>query len=197
MENHCAHSIIKNGFQVVVGSGERVRLWHDIHWDNIPLKGAFPRIFALASNKEGMISECGRWENENWLWDIELRRSFFDWEFEQWNCFLLSLANISVKKNLGDVLAWSYCPNGIFSVSLFKRCLESNNGTAKSFIDFLWKGFVPPKVEVFMWQLLIGRILVKDVLRKFGVGQVSNFECPFCGFEMESIDHFFSSLCLV
>lgn len=66
-EDHRAYSIIRNDFQVVVGSGERVRLWQDIHLDNIPLKSAFPRIFALANNKEGMISEFGCWVNDNWL----------------------------------------------------------------------------------------------------------------------------------
>ncbi|KAK2644754.1 hypothetical protein Ddye_019949 [Dipteronia dyeriana] len=57
-EDHSPYYIIKNGFQVLAGSGECVHLWKDIHWDNIPLKCAFPRIFALANKKEDWFTLC-------------------------------------------------------------------------------------------------------------------------------------------
>ncbi|KAK2662363.1 hypothetical protein Ddye_000937 [Dipteronia dyeriana] len=56
---HRAFNIIKIGFQAVCGNGERLRLWHYIVWDSVPLKGAVPRIFTLSSNKEGAIKEFG------------------------------------------------------------------------------------------------------------------------------------------
>ena len=48
---------------MVVGSGDKVRLWRDVVWDSLPLKIAFPRIFALASSKEGMVKEFGSFVN--------------------------------------------------------------------------------------------------------------------------------------
>jgi hypothetical protein len=57
--------------------------------------------------------------------------------------------------------------------------------------DFLWQGICPPKVEVFAWQLLKGRILVREVLLNFGVQQVGSAVCPMCGNGSESINHLF------
>ena len=44
-----------------VGSGVSVRFWKDLCWDSIPLISAFPRIYALATNKGGMVGDFWRW----------------------------------------------------------------------------------------------------------------------------------------
>ena len=51
--------IIQDGFKVIVGKGDKARLWSDVTWDSIPLQRAFPRIFVLANNKNGIIQEYG------------------------------------------------------------------------------------------------------------------------------------------
>ncbi|KAK3199061.1 hypothetical protein Dsin_022476 [Dipteronia sinensis] len=163
--NHRVSRFIKQGFQIVIGSGNRTRLWHDIRWDQVPLKVAFPRIFALASNKNGVILELGSWAATMWNWDVKLRRSLFNWEIDQWNGFKLVLENIKLRNNIQDALAWHFCPNGIFSVSSFRRCLEENGDHMDEFFPFIWKGICPPKIEVFTWQLLKGRLMVREVLR--------------------------------
>ncbi|KAK2647643.1 hypothetical protein Ddye_015132 [Dipteronia dyeriana] len=56
---------------------------------------------------------------------------------------------------------------------------------------FLWLGCVPPKVEVFLWQLLKGRILVRDVLYNFGMPLPASTVCLLCECESESINHLF------
>ena len=55
----------------------------------------------------------------------------------------------------------------------------------------IWFGHCPPKVEMFVWQLIHGRILVKEVLLIFGVQLVDDLLCPLCAEKMESIDHLF------
>ncbi|KAK2654081.1 hypothetical protein Ddye_013937 [Dipteronia dyeriana] len=138
--DHRAHSIIKNGLQVVCGNGERIKLWKDIVWDSIPLKLAFPRIFVLSSNKEGAVKDFGNLEGSKWVWDIKLRRPNFGWEREQWQVFVMSLDNINVRKDFHDTIVWVHCTNGIFSVSSFQRCLKTANvfdGVCSSFQWFL------------------------------------------------------------
>ncbi|KAK3220075.1 hypothetical protein Dsin_014045 [Dipteronia sinensis] len=54
-------SLLQEGLKVVVGNGERARLWTDLLWDSIPLKSAFPRIFALAAIKDGLVKDYGKW----------------------------------------------------------------------------------------------------------------------------------------
>ncbi|KAK4857111.1 hypothetical protein QYF36_024580 [Acer negundo] len=141
----------------------------DVKWDSVPLSKAFPRIFALATNKFGCINEFDSWSNSIWVWKINLRRPLFDWELEQWKCFKLMLDSIQLRFNFPDTLSWSYATNGIFSVSSFRTCLEVNTNAGDLNCDFLWKGLCPPKVKVFVWQLLKGRVLVRKVLLKFGM----------------------------
>ncbi|KAK2662620.1 hypothetical protein Ddye_001194 [Dipteronia dyeriana] len=38
---------------------------------------AFPRILAFATYKEGLVSEYGNWVDNNWSWNIQLRRQPF------------------------------------------------------------------------------------------------------------------------
>jgi hypothetical protein len=100
VDDHRAYNIVSQGFQVVVGCGHRVQLWKEICWDSVPLQATFPRIFALASNKVGVVKEFGRWDNNKWVWEVNLRRPLFDWEVNQWNSFVVALNNINVGKIL-------------------------------------------------------------------------------------------------
>ncbi|KAK3225650.1 hypothetical protein Dsin_005512 [Dipteronia sinensis] len=62
MMNQRSFKIIKDGFQVVVGSGDKIRFWKDLKWDSIPLYVAFPRIFALDIQQRrilGLFEEKG------------------------------------------------------------------------------------------------------------------------------------------
>ncbi|KAK2657093.1 hypothetical protein Ddye_010145 [Dipteronia dyeriana] len=46
----------------------------------------------------------------------------------------------------------------------------------------LWQeGICPPKIEIFAWQLLKGKILVREVLNSFGLQQVVCTDWPLCG----------------
>ena len=56
----------------------------------------------------------------------------------------------------------------------------------------IWMGIVPPKVEIFLWQLSKGRTLVSEVLCNFGMVQMAFANCPLCGGDgSESINHLF------
>ncbi|KAK2656831.1 hypothetical protein Ddye_009883 [Dipteronia dyeriana] len=190
-ENHRASNIVNQGFQVVVGNGERIRFWQDLRWDLKPMKCAFPRIYALAVNKFGFIKEFGNVVYSKWVWNVELRRPVFNWEIEQWNCFQLALDCINIRYNLQGSLTWSFTKNSCFSVSSFRRCLEDKGMIEDQFFNFLWQGVCPPKVEIFVWQMLKGRVLVREVLLNFGVGQSESTFCPMCDGGSESIDHVF------
>ncbi|KAK2654624.1 hypothetical protein Ddye_014480 [Dipteronia dyeriana] len=191
-ESHRSYKLIQDGFQLVVGSGENVRFWHDVKWNFIPLKIVFPRIYALAINKDGMVRDFGRFEDSKWKWEVSMRRELFDWEIDQWNCFLVSLESINIWENFQDAVAWSYNPNGMSSFKSFKRHLENNGGANDHFdCPFLWKGICPPKVEIFLWQLLKGKVLVRGVLNRFGMSKIACLDCPLCGRELKSINHLF------
>ncbi|KAK3217735.1 hypothetical protein Dsin_011705 [Dipteronia sinensis] len=58
---------------------------------------------------------------------------------------------------------------------------------------FFWSGVVPPKVDLFIWMLAKGRVLVGDLLPKFTGGLIKRQLCPFCMKTVESIKHLFLS----
>ncbi|KAK3220828.1 hypothetical protein Dsin_014798 [Dipteronia sinensis] len=153
---------------------------------------AFPRIYVLATNKDGMVSEYGRWVGSSWSWVVKLRRTLFGWELQQWNCFMLVVNCIIIRNGISDDLAWNLSSNRCFSVKSFRRCLEDSRGLNISEVSpLLWRGLIPPKVEVFIWQLLKGRVVVREVLVSFGMVHQASTACPLCDSMQESINHLF------
>ena len=51
-------------------------------------------------------------------------------------------------------------------------------------------GFAPLKVEVFCWQLLRGRIAIKEQLARKGLLDWNLALCTFCKAKCESIGHY-------
>ena len=54
-------TVVKSRFQKLLGNGSLIWMWDDIWVVNGRLKDLFPRIFALAVNKSGMVNEFGLW----------------------------------------------------------------------------------------------------------------------------------------
>ncbi|KAK3211873.1 hypothetical protein Dsin_016579 [Dipteronia sinensis] len=184
-------SCLKEGIQIVIGRGDRASFWEDIQWDAIPLRVAFPQIYALSNKKVGKVCEFGKWKGVNWEWDVPLRRHLFDWENEQLNCLITALDNVKLRNWIPDTISWSFSPNGAFSVSSFRKCVEGTPVVNHCNSMLVWNGFCPPKVEVFVWNLMKGRTLVKDVMRRFGMDVSLNPSCTFCNQYYETIDHVF------
>ncbi|KAK8576064.1 hypothetical protein V6N12_063712 [Hibiscus sabdariffa] len=67
----------------------------DIWALELSLKEKFPRIFALACNKVGRISEFGSKGATGRCWLIHLRCNLFDWEQPQWNELMVCLQNFN------------------------------------------------------------------------------------------------------
>ena len=69
--------------------------------------------------------------------------------------------------------------------------MEEEQSQGRTFFKEVWLGICPPKIEIFTWQLLHGRTLVKDVLSCFGLLFDSSLECQLCQGNRETIDHLF------
>ncbi|XP_057720288.1 uncharacterized protein LOC130934768 [Arachis stenosperma] len=63
--------------------------------------------------------------------------------------------------------------------------------TSYSFTSAIWKGFVPPRIELFSWFVLVGRVNTKDKLRRLGVINPNDRTCVLCGKSVESAFHLF------
>ncbi|KAK1562663.1 hypothetical protein Q3G72_015484 [Acer saccharum] len=154
---------------------------------------AFPRIHTLAVIKDGVVREFGWWNRATWHWKIDTRRPILGWEESVWTCFIKVVEHFRMMKPFPDILMWSLVPSGQFSMSSFRRELEFHlaMGTPSSPGVMVWSGFVPPKVDLFMWMVAKGRLLMGDLLPKFTSGVLGCQLCPLCKDLNETIDHLF------
>ncbi|KAK2650145.1 hypothetical protein Ddye_017634 [Dipteronia dyeriana] len=94
-----------------------------------------------------------------------------------------SLSEKIFKGRSKDVLAWSFCSDGRFSVSSFRKSLEDSMCTPNVEHKFIWQGLCPHKIELFAWQLLRGRVMVREVMYRFGFNPSSSLVCSHCNTE--------------
>ncbi|KAK3224579.1 hypothetical protein Dsin_004441, partial [Dipteronia sinensis] len=110
------------------------------------------------------------WHDQNKIWKVRLRRNPFDWKKHQWDCFLNCIKCLTIRNSARDLIAWGLISSGFYSVSLFRTAMEDLEGSDGWLIKLPWRGIFPQKVNFFTWQLLRGRVFVRDVLRRFGMG---------------------------
>ncbi|QHO00379.1 uncharacterized protein DS421_13g406040 [Arachis hypogaea] len=63
--------------------------------------------------------------------------------------------------------------------------------TSYSFTRTIWKGLVPPRVELFIWFTLIGRVNTKERLQRLGIVRQGDNICVLCKKHVEHIHHLF------
>ena len=64
--NSSSYRVLNSSMKIVVGNGKRSEFWDLEVGNNIQLKSVYPRIFALASRKHGMVSDFGNWQDTSW-----------------------------------------------------------------------------------------------------------------------------------
>lgn len=103
-----------------------------------------------------------------WLRRLTFRRSLFVGE-EALLTELQSFLSQVVLNNLGmDQLRWRWDENsGCFSVKLCYEMLENslnNSNPIGPMCNLIWSNACPPKIEIFLWQALQGKIATADEL---------------------------------
>ncbi|KAK3218627.1 hypothetical protein Dsin_012597 [Dipteronia sinensis] len=86
-------------------------------------------------------------------------------------------------------MAWTPNPRGEFSVSSFRKSLKEEGARRLAASNLIRKGVSPIKVEMFVWQAIYDRIMMKDVMYRFGSGNLASKECHLCGNGEEIVDH--------
>ncbi|KAE8706464.1 hypothetical protein F3Y22_tig00110393pilonHSYRG00236 [Hibiscus syriacus] len=167
-------------FNIKVGNGGSIRFWFDRWALDSPLKVVFQRLFALSINKNGKLNEFGEFRSSGWVWHIQLRRNLSEWELDQFVELMAVIHNFTLYNEMSDGMVWRGNGEGIFSVnSCLKSCCPVL--TADPFwMKHIWRGLVPPRVEIFMWQVVYQRLPVKLELQKRGVSTIVDVACPLC-----------------
>ena len=184
-------TMTREGFRMIIGNGSFIDFWEDPWVKDGSLKNLYPRIFALAQQKTGSINKFGEWIGGSWVWNILLRRRVFDWEIRQWNEFWGLISKSVLRQASNDQVCWRFENNGIFMIKSFCLELENRRGWSQFSHHNIWGHGAPPKVEMFGWQVLQGRVAVKTNLHSIGCLPQGELACNFCKGEIESVDHLF------
>lgn len=168
-----------------------INFWDDEWIEGYIFKFAFSGIFALVAKKEGKIVQFAEWRGNDWSWKIDLRRTIFDWEHEQWEVFDNLIKFQAIGKGFCDKLAWKWSPSGEYSSNSFCRHVLTSNSTHSRHWKLIWSSLAPHKIKVFCWQLVRGRLAVKDTFLKRGIISINAETCLLCKHEIETIEHFF------
>ncbi|XP_073266626.1 uncharacterized protein [Populus alba] len=121
--------IVNEQSLVLIGNGKKTMFWLDCWLNNHCLAEHFPTLFQLSNDKAASIAKMGMWEG------------------------------LQMDKHGEDRLIWKDNNFGRFSVKSLCGLLSPKPSTNNAFsFAGIWKGIVPPKVEIFCWMTIINRI---------------------------------------
>ncbi|QHO03522.1 uncharacterized protein DS421_13g432880 [Arachis hypogaea] len=82
-----------------------------------------------------------------------------------------------------------------FSTNSFVQVLEkeiiSEDIISYSFTSIIWRRLVPPRVELFAWFVLVGRVNTKERLSRLEIIHHSDNICVLCKKDVEFVHHLF------
>ncbi|XP_025693773.1 uncharacterized protein [Arachis hypogaea] len=99
-----------------------------------------------------------------------------------------------------DRVVWKFDRSGVFSTKSFMQVMQEavlpEEITSYSFTRAIWRGFVPPKVELFAWFVLVERVNTKKRLGRLGVIDQLDNMCALCCKSVKSAFHLFLGFAL-
>jgi hypothetical protein len=123
-------------------------------------------------------------------WGILFRHPFGLPELVEWDNLTRELDGVVLSPS-ADVITWRLEPSGQFSTSSLYLLLS--RGAIVSHFKEVWHARVPPRVRVFLWQLIRGKLPCSEqVAKRLGP---SNGECALCD-ALEDCNHIFFSCSL-
>ena len=189
-----AGDVLEMGVHVLVGNGRNTLLWEDLWVGEMRLMQRFPRLYAISLQRQTSIADCGLWDGGRWHWSLLWRREFFQWELDLFNQFQQVLEQAQLTENQEDRSWWRFHNSGRYSVHSFLKKVYEQKGLVShntSFAACVWKGVAPPKVELLLWFILLGRLNTKDRLLWLNILPADNYRCVICNEGEESISHLF------
>ncbi|KAL4274980.1 uncharacterized protein LOC110268326 [Arachis ipaensis] len=107
----------------------------------------------------------------------------------------ISAKQVKLTSEREDSMIWKFDKYGSFSTNSFVQVMQaevlSEDITRYSFTSAIWRGFVPPKIELFSWFVLVERVNTNDRLCRLGVIEQNDNMCVLCCKSVESAFHLF------
>ena len=167
----------------VVRNGKSTRFWLDWWVGDTTLAVAYPTLFSYCADPEISIFELSA---QGWV--LDFRRSLSPVELEDWHRLIACFPLLSEEE---DSVVWPLSSSGRFSVkSAYSKLIPG--GHSVKFKD-IWSARIPPKIKIFLWQAVRGKLSAADQIKKRN-GPGSD-RCVLCG-GLENTEHIFFNLYL-
>ena len=169
------------------GEGFHIRFQHDPWSSPSALKVLHPALFAIAVNKEAMVSEMVDYAPDGGgrSWNLRFHRAFQDQETEIFYDFFAYISS-KLPRRGDDTMIWQLNHSGVFDVHSFYTSL-----LAAPLVSFPWKSIwcvkVPKRVTFFLWTAARGGLLTIDNLVKKKLPLVN--WCCLRRCKEETVDH--------
>ena len=179
------------GLHWVPGNGKLINIWKDSVLGKIP-----PHLPRLQQRMDEMklttLWDISNWENsegKRWMgWHLPELPDELDEEKSKLLVHLIGIAPLCQNKK--DKRGWGDRSGYYTSIEGYQRFSADFNvpGNPKSW-NYNWSNTTLPKIDLFTWTLLHGRILTGENLEKKGIA--GPFRCPLCAIAGETITHLF------
>ena len=104
----------------------RTHFWIDSWLDHGPLKLQYPRLFALSTSPQAMISDmAGDYFNEGWHWKLFWKRGLRHTEMGQLHCLLDQIKGTHLKPNVTNSKGWKQERSGVYSIRSCSNFIDS------------------------------------------------------------------------
>ncbi|XP_068497922.1 uncharacterized protein [Phaseolus vulgaris] len=118
------------------------------------------------------MAELGYWYNGEWVWNLDWRRSFFDWEKSLVEQLFQSLQEVKLVFGEADSWVWKIRESQTFSVnSAYVQVRRVRGGEYSPVYSKLWRCKALPSALFTAWRVLENRIASRVNLW-FGVSSV-------------------------
>ena len=185
-----ASQIITSSIRKKVGNGSETLFWHESWLRDKPLKMLYPRLFRLSPNQMGTVSSLGFWDGLEWKWCLGWKRPLRPQDVNESQGLLSDLQHVVLSPHDPDVFIWAPSKKGSFSVSsIVLELTKAGHLSPNKSFKGIWKGYVPFRIEIFVWLAMHEKLNTKAKLARLGIIPPMESMCSLCGVFEESPSH--------
>jgi hypothetical protein len=119
---HKVKHLFKWGAIHKVGDGGLTQFWQNVWVTSVPLRIAFPKVYAICENEHITIAECVRIG-----WQLGLRRMMSTKVFDEWSEMQRLLSRVEISNLPGKIL-WGLSANKTVTTNSLYKFLTSGGG---------------------------------------------------------------------
>ncbi|GLT79003.1 hypothetical protein SLA2020_505170 [Shorea laevis] len=109
------------------------------------------------------------WDGDVWQWKMEWKRACMGREVDEEERFWSVLSRARLTKGGMDKWKWVHNSNGDYTVKATYNFLSSIDVVLeKKWCKLIWGRYIPSKVSIFGWRLLLNRLATKENIFRRG-----------------------------